>query len=160
MLGLKWLRKMGKPRKPYDKRSDIDKIRAQWKKLSGLHGRDEPSAAIVRCATAAEIAANLAIRKEFEKQTTFDAVTVDGFLVWANGLSGKMNRLLLPLRYGGARTAEFKRLAELAQKIHDIRNDVVHRGTFSTAKRADDVIEKAKEFVETLVGRYEKRFKL
>jgi hypothetical protein len=48
-----------KSKKPYDERSDLEKLRSQWTKLSGLHLRDEPSAAIVRCATAAEIAANL-----------------------------------------------------------------------------------------------------
>lgn len=62
----------GKRKKPYDERSDLEKLQSQWNKLSGLHLRDEPSAAIVRCSTAAEIAANYAIRHEWARQTEFN----------------------------------------------------------------------------------------
>lgn len=83
-------------RKPYNERTDLEKLCSQWTKLSGLHGRDEPSAAIVRCATAAEIAANYAVRTEWTKKTEFDAAIVDQFLRWANGLPLKVERLLCP----------------------------------------------------------------
>jgi hypothetical protein len=47
---------MGKT--PYDDRDDLEKLRSQWKKIDGiLERRKEWSAAIVRAATAAEIAA-------------------------------------------------------------------------------------------------------
>ena len=36
----------GKRKKPYNERSDLEKLQSQWNKLSGLHLRDEPSAAI------------------------------------------------------------------------------------------------------------------
>jgi hypothetical protein len=42
-------------KKPYAQRSDLEKIHSQWHKLSGLHTREEWSAAIVRAATAAEL---------------------------------------------------------------------------------------------------------
>ena len=45
----------------YEKRSDVEKIKTKWTKLSGLHTRSEWSAAVVRAATAAELAANQAI---------------------------------------------------------------------------------------------------
>src|SRR5436305_9301680 len=86
-----------KSSKPYNERTDLEKLQSQWTKLSGLHLRDEPSSAIVRCATAAEIAANYAIRTEWAKQTQFDAVIVDQFLRWANGLSLKISRLFVPI---------------------------------------------------------------
>ncbi len=48
--------------KRYKKLTDLKKLQKQWHKLSGLHTREEWSAAIVRAATAAEIAANIAVR--------------------------------------------------------------------------------------------------
>jgi hypothetical protein len=57
---------------PYAARTDLQKIQSQWNKLSGLHTREEWSAAVVRAATAAEIAANFAIRREFAARSTFD----------------------------------------------------------------------------------------
>ena len=84
-------------RKPYEKRSDLEKLHSQWHKLSGLHTREEWSAAIVRAATAAEIATNFAIRAEFGARSKFDPKFVDSLLRWANGLAGKLDRLLVPL---------------------------------------------------------------
>lgn len=63
--------------KPYKERTDLEKIASQWNKLSGFHSRQEWSAAVVRAATAAEIAANYAIRKEFAKRTDFKDEFVD-----------------------------------------------------------------------------------
>ena len=71
-----------------------------------------------------------------------------------------MNRLLLPLCYGGTKSAEFKQLRSLAEEIHLVRNDVVHRGSFSSKEKAGRTIKQAKEFVKTLVGHYEQGFKL
>lgn len=84
-------------KKPYNERNDLEKLQSQWTKLSGLHTRDEPSAAIVRCATAAEIAANYAVRTEWSQRTQFDAAIVDQFLRWANGLPLKVERLFVPV---------------------------------------------------------------
>ena len=75
--------------KPYEHRTDLEKVQSQWHKLSGLHTREEWSAAIVGAATAAEIAANFAVRQEFAARSKFDSDFVDGLLVWANGLAGK-----------------------------------------------------------------------
>src|SRR4051812_16358167 len=88
------------PKKPYEERTDLERLHSQWKKLSGLHSREEWSAAIVRAATAAEIAANYAVRREFASRGQQDQVLIDSFLKWANGLAGKLDRLLLPL-FGG-----------------------------------------------------------
>jgi hypothetical protein len=59
-------------------------------------------------ATASEIATNLAIRNEFEARSKFDADFVGSMLVWANGLQGKVSRLLKPLYKG---TPKAKKLA-------------------------------------------------
>lgn len=85
------------PSKPYEQRTDLEKVQSQWHKLSGLHTREEWSAAIVRSATAAEIAANFAVRAEFAERSQFDSAFVDNLLHWANGIAGKLDRLLIPL---------------------------------------------------------------
>ena len=65
----------------YEDRTDLEKIQSQWHKITGLHTRDEWSAAVVRAATAAELAANFAIREEFKARSNFDAQFVDSLLV-------------------------------------------------------------------------------
>jgi hypothetical protein len=146
---------------PYDDRSDLEKIRSQWNKIKGLHSEQQSSAAIVRCATAAEIAANLAIRSEFSSRSTFDPSVVNKFLEWANGLNGKVNRLLLILCFNNdAKDKNFKKLSGLAGDINGMRNAIVHSGNFSKAVTAAALIAKAKDFIETVVGVYEPGYKL
>lgn len=147
-------------RKPYEQRSDLERITSQWRKLTGLHSKEEWSAAIVRAATAAEIAANLAIRKEFSSQSKFDSKFVDGLLKWANGLSGKIDHLLLPLCANRSAYAKLKKLRTVSAQIHKVRNEIVHRGVFCNEREAREVIGHAKKFVETVVGLYESDFKL
>jgi hypothetical protein len=149
-----------KSRRPYQQRTDLQRIASQWRKLTGLHSREEWSAAIVRTATAAEIAANLAIRNEFSTRSQFDAKFVDSLLKWANGISGKMDHLLLPIYEGHGRHQVLKRLRTTSAKIHRIRNDIVHRGIFCNEREAREAIAHAKTFVETLVRFYEPGFKL
>ena len=140
-------------KKPYNERSDLEKLQSQWNKLSGLHLRDEPSAAIVRCATAAEIAANYAIRTEWARQTEFDAGIIDQFLRWANGLHGKVTRLFVPIYFAHpAKSKTGKALVKSAEKINTIRNAVVHQGTFSNAVEAEAAIAEAKAFINLIVG--------
>lgn len=150
---------MGK-KKDYDQRTDLEKIAAQWTKLSGLHSREEWSAAVVRAATAAELAANLAIRHEFSTRSQFDPVFVDSLLLWANGLSGKLNKLLLPVLQGQKKHDAVKELCGLANKINKKRNGVAHQGMFCSETEATKLIEDCKRFVERLVQHYEPGFDL
>src|SRR6185503_8057316 len=85
---------------PYAQRTDVDKVRSQWTKLGGHHSRTDWSAAVVRAATACEIAVNFAVRREFAARSELPDKFVDGLLYGANGLSGKVKRLLLPLLEG------------------------------------------------------------
>ena len=89
-------------RERYRQATDLEKIQSQWNKLSGLHSRKEWAAVIVRAATAAEIATNFAIRTEFASRSQFDAGFIDSLLIWANGIDGKLNRLLIPMCRGVA----------------------------------------------------------
>ena len=151
---------MKESRKPYSDRTDIEKLQSQWWKLSGLHSREEWSAAVVRAATAAEIAANIAIRTEFQSIGTFAPGFVDSLLKWANGLSGKIDRLLLPISQGSPRHDSIRQLKATATSINKIRNAVAHSGDFCNETEAQTAIEQSKHFVESLIQLYEPQFKL
>jgi hypothetical protein len=148
-----------KPSK-YQTLSDLEMLKKQWVKLSGLHSREEYSAAIVRSATAAEIAANLAIRAEFKDHSKFSADVVDSFLWSANGLRGKMMNLVLPLVFKNKKTAAYKKLFASALTINERRNAVAHQGIFCNKIEAQEVIREAKKFIEVLVDLYEPGYEL
>lgn len=140
-------------KKPYNERTDLEKLQSQWTKLSGLHTRDEPSAAIVRCATAAEIAANYAVRTEWSQKTQFDAAIVDQFLRWANGLPLKVERLFVPVYFATPKTSPTaKALIKSAATINAVRNAVVHQGSFSNTEEVEAIIAEAKGFINMIVG--------
>lgn len=148
------------PKKPYEKRSELEKIQSQWHKLTGLHGREEWSAAVVRAATAAELAANFAIRKEFAKQSKVRAEFVDSLLIWANGLRGKMEHLLLPITKGRGRFDNLNALWKLAKVVNSTRNGIAHQGAFCDEDDAKEAIEAAREFIGGIVTHYEPTFEL
>ena len=122
--------------------------------------REEWSGAITRAATAAEIAANIAVRHELQEQRQLEAAFVDHLLKWANGLTGKLDKILRPLHTTKAKQTILKSLQKKAQKINDQRNLVVHSGHFMNQDEAKEVVALAKEFIEQLVGPYHKGFKL
>jgi hypothetical protein len=147
-------------KKPYEERTDLEKIQSQWHKLTGLHTREEWSAAIVRAATAAELAANFAIRNEFQSRSSFKPECVNALLRWANGLAGKVNNLLIPLSTGKKRHKGIKGLKTVSDKISRKRNSIAHQGEFSDEDDAKAVIEQTRTFIETLVQLYEPEFVL
>jgi hypothetical protein len=148
------------PSKPYEDRTDIEKIQSQWNKLSGLHSREEWSAAVVRAATAAEIAANLAVRKEFAGQSKLSDNFVNSLLRWANGIDGKLNRLLLPISEGKKANKLFKKVKNDAERVNKKRNAIAHQGEFCNAGEAEEAISSAKIFIESVVRIYHPKFKL
>lgn len=145
--------------KAYEKLSDLENLRKQWRKLSGLHTREEWSAAIIRAATAAEIAANYAIRQELLSKRNLESEFVDNLLRWANGLSGKLERLLIPLTTKEIDKADkIKKLRKLANDINQQRNSIVHQGEFCNDEEAKKAIGKAQEFIVGLVRLYDPSF--
>ena len=131
-------------KKSYEERTDLERIQSQWRKLTGLHSREEWSAAIVRDATAAEIAANYAIRNEFKARSKFDEKFVNDQLRWANGIAGKIDRLLLPLFDGRKQHKIVQPLKAVAEKINKDRNAIIHQGEFRDEEEASAVIAQAK----------------
>jgi len=148
------------PKPKYADLNDIEKIEKQWHKMSGLHSREDWSAAIVRAATAAEIAANYAVRQEFAARSKFDRRFVDKLLRWANGIDGKLTRLLVPLHAGGEHENAISKLKALTEEMNTKRNEIVHSGNFMNRQEAKEVIAHAKIFVETLVRLHQPKFKL
>lgn len=148
---------------PYNNRTDLQKIQSQWNKIAGLlsRGRDW-SAVIVRAATACEIAANFVIRKKFSEKSTFAPAYVDSNLIWANGIKGKFQNLIVPMFNAEDKKvgAAMKKLGERALKINEDRNAIVHSGAFSDEKEARAIVESARTLIEELVGTYEAGFKL
>jgi hypothetical protein len=147
-------------RKPYDERTDLEKCQSQWTKLQGLHSLEEWSGAIVRAATAAEIAANYAIRSEFTHQSKLPDHVVDSLLKWANGIQGKIQNLLVPLTKGTRKAKAIATLKSVADEINSARNAIVHRGEFRKQDEATEKIEKTRFFIENLVHLYDPSFKL
>ena len=148
-------------KKPYEELSDLEKLQKQWHKLSGLHSREEWSAAIVRAATAAEIAANFAVRNEFRASSQLNAEFVDSLLVWANGLAGKIDRLLLRMSTEDkSKLKKLKALKKLAYDVNTKRNAIAHQGEFCNENEAKAVIEQARKFITDLVKIYDLEFEL
>jgi len=147
-------------RKPYEERSDLEKIQSQWNKLSGLHSREEWSAAIVRAATAAEIAANFAIRKEYEAKSQLSPSFVDSMLLWANGIAGKIDRLLIKLTEGEKNHKTIRKLKSVSEQINKKRNAIAHHGEFCNEEEAKVAIQQSRDFIEALVQLYEPDFAL
>lgn len=147
-------------RKTYAERTDLEKIQSQWNKLTGLHSRNESSAAIVRAATAAELAANFAIRQEFSSKSQLSKEFIDGLLLWANGIAGKVDRLLIPLTKGEKHHKVVTKLKNISLMINKKRNSVVHQGEFCKPEESDAAIQQSKEFIETLIQIYEPTFAL
>ena len=149
------------PKKAYEQLTDLEKMQKQWHKLSGLHSREEWSAAILRAATAAELVANHAIRAEFAARSQFDAEFVNSLLKWANGLSGKLRNLLVPLAATDAgKMKAIAKLQKLAEAVNAKRNAVAHQGEFCNEREAIQVIDNARAFISGLAQLYEPQFKL
>jgi len=145
---------------PYSKRSDIDKIKSNWKKTKGLCNRKEWSGTIMRAATTAEIATNLAIREELQISRNLDTDFIDSLLLWANGIQGKFDRLLLPITKGTSRNKRFNRILKKVKEINKERNSIAHSGQFKNEKTARRIIVESKDIIETLVGEYKRAFNL
>jgi hypothetical protein len=152
--------KIKKKRSPYSERSDLEKIKSNWKKTVGLHKRREWSTTVMRAVTTVELSANYVIRKELEEKRNIDAEFVDHLLIWANGIRGKFDKLILPLCKADPHIKQLKDLNKKIQEINQIRNGIAHSGKFSNAKTAKLVLEDSREIIQVLISIYENGFVL
>jgi hypothetical protein len=145
---------------PYNERTDIDKIKSNCNKARGLYKRNESSASIIRSATAAEIAANLVIREELQVKRKLEKDFVDSLLIWANGIQGKFDRLILPIVKGSDKHDIFNSIKTKINTINKERNSVAHSGQFKKGSTAKDIYNLSKEVIETMVNQYTKDFSI
>ena len=147
-------------RKPYRDRDDMERLADSWRKLNGfmtsrrMVGRDH----------ARRDRGGDSCQHRHPARATAASSARAGIcrllLKWANGLAGKIDRLLNPLHTTKARKALFMSLRTKAEKINDFRNQVVHSGNFMNENEAKDIVAVSREFIETLVGSYHQGFKL
>lgn len=86
--------------------------------------------AVVRAGTCVEIAANIVVRAELVEKRKLEADFVDSLLVWANGLHGKLTRLILPVLSGTPELAHYKSQRSKIEELNQARNEVAHGGRF------------------------------
>jgi hypothetical protein len=146
--------------KPYSDRTDLDKIRTNWKKINGLYSRREWSSSVVRAATTAEIATNLVVREELENLKGIDEPFVNHLMIWANGIQGKYQKLIMPAVEGKEYKDKFRALSSTIAAINRERNKIVHGGHFIDSAPAHDIIVKAREVAHVFVQQYHPQFTL
>ena len=144
----------------YSDRTDLEKIFSNWNKIRGLLKRGEWSSAIVRAATATEIAANLVIREELVDGYGLPKPLVDHFLLWANGIRGKFEKLILPVTNGKTHNAELIKLKKRVDDINKERNSIVHTGAFKSEAKAHQIVNEARSVILALVAIYYDGFEL
>ena len=147
-------------KKPYAQRTDIEKVISNWTKTLGLLERGEYSVAVVRAAVSLELAANFVIRQELVHARNLDFKFVDHLLVWANGLKGKFQLLLIPITKGSNKEQKIKNLSKRSRVVNDERNSVAHSGQFKSKKVAQRVVALAREIIVELVQTHEPTFQL
>ena len=131
---------------PYEERSDEDKLRSNWKKATGLFGRKDWSAAIVRASTAVELAANIYIRR-FLGGYDVPGSFIDSLLSNANGINGKFHRLVKPAAQVDGQWQELSKIGRKIQGINAHRNGVAHSGKFKRKQDATTVFTNALEVI-------------
>ncbi len=148
--------KMSRKKKkiPYTKRSDSEKILTNWNKTLSLYKKGEYSTSIIRAATAMELTTNLVIRAEFVESRALPEPFVDKLMIWANGISGKMHRLILPILVDDPRYGEIKDLLPEISAVNQERNSVVHGGHIKRRKTAYRTLRKAGQIIRILAIDY------
>lgn len=139
-----------KKKKPYDERTDEEKLKANWEKTLGLYKRKDYSAAIIRAATASEIAVNIFIRSKLVTEQGISENFVNHLLKWANGILGKFDRLIKFILKDDPRLAKIKSVRKKIEFVNDERNGIAHSGKFKNKKKATEVIKKANEIISKL----------
>lgn len=114
--------------------------------------------AVIRAATTVELAANLVVREELENGQKLPREFVEHLLKWANGLLGKLDKLIIPITEGTDRGARFKALKKQVAEINTQRNGVAHRGEFKIKKTSSRILDDARNVILALVQQYDAKF--
>lgn len=114
----------------------------------------------MRSVTTVELTANFIIRKELTEKRNIDEGFVDHLLIWANGIRGKFDKLIIPVCQNDAYLPKLKNLNKKIQVINQERNRIAHSGHFSSRASAGTVMKDSKEIIEVLIGIYDPNFLL
>jgi len=142
------------PKKPYSKRTDLEKVESNWTKTLGLFSRKEYSLSIVRAAVTAELAINYAIRYELHDNHGVPSTFIDKQLMDANGIANKLDRLYIPILIGTEHEKQTKEIAKSIKTLNKQRNDIAHRGEFRKKETAQQFVELAEKEINVLLKRY------
>ena len=123
-------------KKPYDERTDDEKLLSNWKKAVGLFEREDWSASIMRVATSSEIASNIYIRHYLLERHGLPEDFVNSLLKSANGIAGKFRQLITPAAKSLDKWDEVRTLQQKIDSINKHRNEVAHAGRFKNRKDA------------------------
>jgi hypothetical protein len=150
-----------KKKRPYSERSDADKIQANWTKTCTLFKKREYSVAIIRAATTVEIAVNLVVRQELISRRDLPKNFVDKLMKWANGVIGKLDKILKPLwEETPEGKKKFKEVRGPVARVNSKRNSVVHAGEFKARSTAVEVLNDSRCVILELVTPCEPKFVL
>ena len=145
---------------PYSQRTDLERVSANWNKTLGLFARGEYSLAIVRAAVTAELALNYAVRQELHIKRALPLEFVDGLLMWANGMEGKIAKLLLPITSGTPTNDHLEPITREIRRLNTERNAIAHRGEFRSSDTSKTHVASAESNIEALILLYDASFKL
>jgi hypothetical protein len=125
--------------KAYDDRTDHERFHSNWKKARGLYRRKDWSASIMRVATSAEIAANIFVRAYLVKAHGLPEAFVDSLLISANGIDGKVKKLVQPVCEATGKWNAMKSIVKDVEKINKLRNQIAHSGRFMNQEEANEI---------------------
>jgi hypothetical protein len=97
---------------------------------------------------------NLAIRHELITTRTLSATFVDHLLRWANGVSTKHHKLLLPILEGTETHGKVNAVSISLKKVAEERNGVAHRGEFKKRSTALESLTAAHNYISILATIY------
>lgn len=139
--------------KPYDERTDHEKLHSSWKKARAQFSRSDWSASVARVATAAELAANIYVRRYLLDEYNLPSAFVDSLLKDANGIFGKFTRLVKPIAVQRETWTEVKKIQKShIEPLNDKRNEVVHSGRFMNRGEAVEIFTHGLAIIKTLAS--------
>ncbi|MBU2827847.1 hypothetical protein [Acidithiobacillus ferriphilus] len=140
-----------KSSKPYDERTDHEKLHSSWKKARAQFKRKDWSASVTRVATAAEIATNIYVRGYLVDEYHLPWGFVDNLLKDTSGIFGKFLRLVQPIARQRETWTNIKKIQEKhIQLLNDHRNEVVHSGRFKNRGKAVEAFTHGLAVINTL----------
>lgn len=132
-------------------RTDLENLQSTWTQVGDLMKRKQWSAAVVRAASAVELALNIASMCELRERPHLEPDLVEHLFGCANHMVGKLDK---PLRMAGTSVEpreKFKRLRDIAARIDEQRNLVIQMGAHMTEDEATEIVGLARELAEQSV---------